>query len=57
MRLLLRWITESFIATFGITRPRPGEEERAGLLILLMMLAIACVLATVTYLLLHLWWA
>lgn len=30
---LLAWLTESFIATFGITRPRPEQERTAQLLI------------------------
>ena len=55
MHIALRWFTESFIAVFGITRPRHGEEERAGLFILTLMLALAFALAAVTYLLLLLW--
>jgi hypothetical protein len=30
---LLAWLTEVFINTFGITRPRPEQERRAQLLI------------------------
>jgi hypothetical protein len=26
---LLAWLTETFIATFGITRPRPEQERLA----------------------------
>lgn len=30
---LLGWLTETFIATFGITRPRPEQERRVHLII------------------------
>ena len=30
---LLAWLTETFIATFGITRPRPEQERTATLVI------------------------
>ena len=30
---LLAWLTESFIATFGITHPRPEQERVANVLI------------------------
>ena len=30
---LLAWLTESFIATFGITHPRPEQERKANLII------------------------
>lgn len=30
---LLAWLTESFIATFGITRPRPDQQRTAQMLI------------------------
>ena len=30
---LLAWLTESFIAVFGITHPRPEQERLASLLI------------------------
>jgi hypothetical protein len=30
---LLVWLTESFIAVFGITRPHPEQERRANILI------------------------
>jgi len=30
---LLAYITETFIATFGITRPRPEQEKLANVLI------------------------
>ena len=30
---LFAWLTETFIATFGITRPRPEQEKTAQLII------------------------
>jgi len=30
---LLTWLTETFIATFGITHPRPEQERKANLVI------------------------
>ena len=30
---LLAWLTETFIATFGITRPRPEQQKTAQLII------------------------
>ena len=30
---LLSWLTESFIATFGITRPRPEQEKLTNLML------------------------
>jgi hypothetical protein len=30
---LLAWVTDSFIAVFGITRPRPEQQRTANLLI------------------------
>ncbi|MBV8672368.1 MAG: hypothetical protein JOZ33_02950 [Acidobacteriaceae bacterium] len=30
---LLAWLTETFIATFGITHPRPDQQRMANLLI------------------------
>jgi hypothetical protein len=30
---LLAWLTETFIATFGITHPRPEQQRLANLLI------------------------
>jgi hypothetical protein len=30
---LLAWLTETFIATFGITHPRPEQERKVNLLI------------------------
>ena len=36
---LLVWLTETFIATFGITRPRPEQERTATLVIGGLLLA------------------
>jgi hypothetical protein len=45
---LLGWLTETFIATFGITRPRPEQQRQTSLLIggflLTALLAAAAVL-------------
>lgn len=30
---LLSWLTESFITTFGITRPRPEQEKLTNLVL------------------------
>jgi hypothetical protein len=30
---LLAWLTESFIAVFGITRPQPDQQRLANILI------------------------
>lgn len=30
---LLSWLTETFITTFGITRPRPEQERLANVVI------------------------
>jgi hypothetical protein len=30
---LLTWLTETFIATFGITHPRPEQQRMANILI------------------------
>ena len=30
---LLAWLTETFVTTFGITRPRPEQEKAANLII------------------------
>lgn len=37
---LFAWITEIFINTFGITRPRPEQERRAQILIGSFVLAL-----------------
>ena len=49
---LLAWLTEAFIDTFGITRPRPGQERTAQLLIGGFLLAGILVVAGVTIFLL-----
>jgi len=36
---LLAWLTETFIATFGITHPRPEQERMANLIIGGLLLA------------------
>jgi hypothetical protein len=36
---LLTWLTETFIATFGITHPRPEQERAANLIIGGLLLA------------------
>lgn len=43
---LLAWLTETFIATFGITRPRPDQQRLAqlvigGFLVAVLLLVIA----------------
>ena len=37
---LLAWLTETFIAVFGITRPSPEQERKANLLIGGFLLAV-----------------
>ena len=44
---LLAWLLETFIATFGITRPRPDQERTAQLLIGGFLLAFILVAAGV----------
>ncbi|HEX3436158.1 MAG TPA: hypothetical protein VHT24_05260 [Pseudacidobacterium sp.] len=50
---LLAYLTEMFIATFGITRPRPGQERLANLVIGGSLLAfsavVICVLGFLIY--------
>lgn len=49
---LLAWLTETFITTFGITRPRPEQQRTAQLLIGGFLLAvIVLVAAVITFLL------
>ncbi|HKR26895.1 MAG TPA: hypothetical protein VJS11_05550 [Acidobacteriaceae bacterium] len=45
---LLAWLTETFIQTFGITRPRPEQERTAqfvigGFLLAFILLAVGAV--------------
>jgi hypothetical protein len=49
---LLAWLLETFIATFGITRPRPEQERTAQIVIGGFVLAfILVVAATITFML------
>jgi hypothetical protein len=49
---LLAWLLETFIATFGITRPRPEQERTAQIVIGGFLLAIILVVAsTIAFLL------
>jgi hypothetical protein len=45
---LLAWLTETFIATFGITRPRPEQQRAAQLLIGGFLLAVILLAVAVT---------
>jgi hypothetical protein len=45
---LLVWLTETFIATFGITRPRPEQQRAAQFIIGGFLLAIIVLIASVT---------
>jgi hypothetical protein len=45
---LLAWLTETFITTFGITRPRPEQQRTAQLLIGGFLLAVVLLVAAVT---------
>ena len=47
----LRFLVDLFVNTFGITRPTPPEEARAGRYIALMLLAVLLFLVAVTWLL------
>ncbi|MFY9746656.1 MAG: hypothetical protein WA891_15705 [Acidobacteriaceae bacterium] len=49
---LLEWLTETFITTFGITRPRPEQQRTAQLLIGGFLLAFIVLVAGVTLFLL-----
>ncbi|MGA8108321.1 MAG: hypothetical protein WBD46_09310 [Acidobacteriaceae bacterium] len=50
---LLAWLTETFIQTFGITRPRPGQVRKAQMIIGGFLLAFILLVAAVTILLLY----
>lgn len=50
---LLAWLTETFINTFGITRPRPDQERTAQLIIGGFLLAFILLVAGVTTFLLY----
>jgi hypothetical protein len=45
---LLAWLTETFIVTFGITRPRPEQQRTAQLLIGGFLLAVILLVVAVT---------
>ncbi len=49
---VLTWLLETFINTFGITRPRPEQERTAQLVIGGFLLACILVVAGVTIFLL-----
>ena len=51
---LLAWLTETFIATFGITHPRPEQQRLANLLIGGLLLGFLLVIFGVIGLLLFL---
>ena len=42
---LLAWLTETFIATFGITRPRPEQQRMAQMVIGGFLLAVLLMIA------------
>jgi high-affinity Fe2+/Pb2+ permease len=44
---LLAWLTETFIATFGITHPRPEQQRMANLLIGGLVLGVLIVVSGV----------
>jgi hypothetical protein len=44
---LLAWLTETFIQTFGITRPRPEQQRTAQLILGGFLLAVLLVVAGV----------
>lgn len=45
---LLAWLTDAFINTFGITRPRPEQERRAQFVIGGFLLAGILFVAAIT---------
>jgi hypothetical protein len=49
---LLAWLMETFITTFGITRPRPEQERTAQFIIGGFLLAFLLLVAAVTVFLL-----
>jgi hypothetical protein len=50
---LLAWLTDAFIQTFGITRPRPEQQKTAQLILggflLAFLLLVAAVMAFLAY--------
>jgi hypothetical protein len=51
---LLAWLTEAFIDTFGITRPRPEQQRTAQFLIGGFVLALILIAASALTFLLYL---
>jgi hypothetical protein len=49
---LLAWLTETFIATFGITRPRPDQKRMTQLVIGGLLLAVILAVTSVVVFLL-----
>jgi hypothetical protein len=47
----IRWLTNIFVNTFGITPPTTENEARSGKVIALMLAAVAAVLGMVAWLL------
>ena len=45
----LRWIVDAFVNTFGITRPTPEQEAKAGRFIALMLVLIVIGLMAVAW--------
>lgn len=45
---LLAWLMETFINTFGITRPRPEQQRKAQMLIGGFLLAAIFLVAAIT---------
>ena len=50
---LLAWLTETFIQTFGITRPRPEQLRNAQLIIGGFLLAFIIFVSAITTFLLY----
>lgn len=44
---LLEWLTETFIATFGITHPRPEQQRMANIIIGGLLLAVLLIVFSV----------
>lgn len=47
----LSFVVEMFVSTFGITRPTPEQETKAGRLIALMLVAVLVLLGAVSWVL------
>jgi hypothetical protein len=48
----LQFVVDAFVNTFGITRPSPQTEVRAGRIILLMLVAVLAFIGVVAWILL-----